>query len=59
MKMLARLDNRNYCHSHGYVVGDDHMIQTCNKKKPGHIDDATQKNPRGGSTHGGKKERGL
>jgi hypothetical protein len=58
MKMPARPDNGNYCWTHGYIVGDDYTSCTCNKKKPDHIDDATQQNPQGGSTRG-KKERGL
>jgi hypothetical protein len=58
MKMLARPDNGNYCWTHGYVLGYNHMSCTCNKKKPGHIDDATRQNPQGGSTRG-KAERGL
>jgi hypothetical protein len=58
MKMLARPDNGNYCWTHGYILGDDHTSCTCNKKGPGHIDNATRQNPQGGSTRG-KKERGL
>jgi hypothetical protein len=58
MKMLARPDNGNYGWTHGYIIRDDHTSCTCNKKKPGHIDDKTQQNPQGGSTRG-KKERGL
>jgi hypothetical protein len=58
MKMLACPDNGNYSWTHGYIIGDDHTSCTCNKKGPGHIDDATRQNPQGGSTRG-KKERGL
>jgi hypothetical protein len=59
MKMLARPDNGNYCWTHGYILGDDHTSCTCcNKKKTGHIDDATRQNLQGGRTHG-KKERGF
>jgi hypothetical protein len=41
MKMLACPDNINYCSTHAYIAGDDHTSSTCNKKGPGHIDDAT------------------
>jgi TolA-binding protein len=41
MKMLACPDSANYCSTHGYIIGDDHTSATCNKKGPGHIDDAT------------------
>jgi hypothetical protein len=57
-RILSRPDNGNYCWSHGYVVADDHMSCTCNKKKGGHIKDARRQNPQGGSKRG-KAERGL
>lgn len=41
--------NRNYCHTHGYDMHDDHTSVTCNIKAEGHLDDATFNNKMGGS----------
>ena len=48
----ARQDRGGYCWSHGYLVHPDHNSRTCRTKKPGHQDDATREDNKGGSQHG-------
>jgi hypothetical protein len=43
-------NNKNYCHTHGYIVADEHTSTTCNAKADGHKDTATRSNTMGGST---------
>ena len=43
-------NNKNYCHTHGYVVADEHTSATCNGKADGHKDTATRADTMGGST---------
>ena len=43
-------NNKNYCHTHGYVVSDEHTSATCNGKAEGHKDAATRTDTMGGST---------
>jgi hypothetical protein len=40
-------NNDNYCWSHGYQVAKSHTSVTCNMKKSGHEDAATNSNPLG------------
>ena len=40
----------SYCWSHGYLTNPRYCSSTCNHKKPGHKDDATLKNQKGGRT---------
>ena len=47
-----RLNPNGYCWSHGYKVGPGHNSKTCNKRKPGHKEEATRDNPMGGSEAG-------
>ena len=42
-------DPNGYCWSHGYRVHYNHNSATCRSKKAGHKDEATRKNPMGGS----------
>ena len=43
-------NNKNYCHTHGYVVANEHTSVTCNAKAANHKDNATRADPMGGST---------
>jgi hypothetical protein len=43
-------NNKNYCHTHGYVVANEHTSATCNAKGDGHKDTATRADTMGGST---------
>jgi hypothetical protein len=43
-------NNKNYCHTHGYIVADQHTSATCNGKADGHKDTATRDNTMGRST---------
>jgi hypothetical protein len=43
-------NNKNYCHTHGFVVADEHTSATCNGKAAGHKDAATRTDTMGGST---------
>ena len=47
-----RKDRGGYCWSHGYLVHPDHTSITCRSKKPGHQDDATWEDNKGGSQWG-------
>ena len=47
-----RRDRGGYCWSHGYLVAPNHTSQTCRSKKPGHQDDATREDNKGGSQVG-------
>ena len=51
MQSCAVIDNVKmyYCYSHGLGYNKDHISSTCTNKKEGHKDDATMKNPQGGS----------
>jgi hypothetical protein len=42
----------NYCWSHGYQVGLNHIFANCTKKALGHKDNATNNNIMGGDTWG-------
>jgi hypothetical protein len=35
-------NNKNYCHTHGFIVADKHTSATCNAKAEGHKDAATR-----------------
>ena len=45
----TRLDNGNYCWTHGYRVGNEHTSATCQNKAPRQQDNATHENTMGGS----------
>jgi len=45
-------NNKNYCHTHGYCVADDHTSATCKAPGPNHKKEATRANTMGGSTKG-------
>ena len=47
-----RIENQNYCWTHGYRVGKNHTSATCQNPAPGHQKDATRDNIMGGSTRG-------
>ena len=42
-------NNKSYCWSHGRTRNNNHLSSTCINKKPGHQDDATLANRKGGS----------
>jgi hypothetical protein len=44
--------NKNYCWTHGWILGDAHTGSTCKFKAEGHKDAATRENPLGGSSKG-------
>jgi hypothetical protein len=47
-----RTNNDNYCCSHGYQVGLNHISANFTKKAPGHKDNAIKTNIMGGDTWG-------
>ena len=47
-----RKDRGRYCWTHGYLVAPHHTSKTCKSKKPGHQDDATREDNKGGSQYG-------
>ena len=46
------LDPMGYCWTHGCKVAVGHTSMSCNKKAPGHQDNATRNNMMGGSQRG-------
>jgi hypothetical protein len=44
--------NKNYCWTHGWILGDAHTTSSCKFKVEGHKEAATRDNPLGGSSKG-------
>ncbi len=49
---LAKMNPNGYCWTHGYHVVKSHTSLSCTTKAPGHKDDATRTNTKGGSARG-------
>ena len=45
-------DCGSYCHTHGYLVGPKHNLETCRQPGPNHNRNATRQNPMGGNMEG-------
>jgi hypothetical protein len=52
VRKSIKTKNDNYCWSHGYRLGLNHIGANSTKKAPGHKDNATKSNIMGGDTWG-------